>query len=450
MIAKSKWVYVVTVATLSIGLFGLLMGCPDNGVGPSPDGVTKKISGVVRDSVSGDPVSGVDVTFADSSTTTGVDGSFSLDLGVTSDVVTGSFSTSASGYEYNYWEEVVADTSKDSDLQVYIKNPGVDTAGPSGADPGYTTQQLNLTVKDSGNNEIPTGWKLSGKVLNSDGGVAYLGIHNYTNGGSNIVDNPTLGSDCLVVANVRDNTDALQFVVWASQVGISSSAMTSLTLTETACTSVDITADEALNMGMLTLWTPYGLVNGGEWEFTSSKLISGATLYNPYGYEGNWAQVKLDISDPDYEKLLLSTSAIEPIGTSVTLPFLDDTLGPDAGYTGFSVSYSPSTGVLSFPAVSGASYYLIEIREPTGTPGAYYRHASIYLASESITLPQRLRDDLSGVTADISVTAADMGNSTFYLSEIFHEFPPDIKAGFALEKGGSSLDDGYLEEDVAF
>lgn len=444
MISTSKWVYFVTVVTLSIGLFGLLTGCPDNGVGPSQDGVTKKISGVVRDSISGDPVSGVTVTFGDSSTTTGADGSFSLDLGVTSGVATGSWSTSASEYEYNYWEGVVVDTSKDSDLRVYIKNPGVYTAGKD----GYSTRKIDLTVKEDGGTEIQTGWKLSGKVLNSNGGLGWF-YCTYTNGGPNIVDTPTFGSDCLVVANVKDDTDALQFVVWAKQVDLSVST-TPLTLTEIAGTSMDITADEALNIGMLTLWTPYGPVGMGEWKFTSSKLISGATLYNPYGYEGCWAQMKVDISDPDYEKLLLSTSAIALIGTSVTLPSLDATLGPDEGYSGYSVSYDESTGVLSFTPVSGASYYLIEIREPAGAPEEYYRLASIYSESESITLPQKLRDELSGVTADVRVTAADFGNSTLYLSEIFHEFPSNMRAGFALEKGGSSLDEGYVEAGMAF
>jgi hypothetical protein len=37
MIIKSKWVYATMVVALSIGLFGLLTGCPDNGVGATAE-----------------------------------------------------------------------------------------------------------------------------------------------------------------------------------------------------------------------------------------------------------------------------------------------------------------------------------------------------------------------------------------------------------------------------
>ena len=50
MITKSKWVYATMVVTLSIGVFGLLSGCPDNGVGATPEDGTITISAENGDS----------------------------------------------------------------------------------------------------------------------------------------------------------------------------------------------------------------------------------------------------------------------------------------------------------------------------------------------------------------------------------------------------------------
>ena len=431
-----KQVRVFLALTAVLAALGLVFtGCDLGGDG----GETNKITGVVRDSVSGDLVAAVTVSFGSSTDTTGGDGAFSFDLGASSGTLIRSWSTSASGYHFEYWEEVAVDASQDVDLQVYI--------GPID-NSGYPTRQIDLTVKDSGGAEIPTGWAVSLGVLNKNGGRDDWVADDltYINGGPNTLDTHTFGSDCLVVAAVEDNTGAPQFVAWARQVDLSA-ATTPLTLTATAGTAVDITADAIGNMGALTLWTPYGPVDAGEWMFASSTLITG-TIYNPYGYDGSWAQMRLDTSDTNYDKLLVSTSSISSIGTSVTLPALNDTLGPNAGYAGFSVSYSASTGVLSFPAVSGASSYFVYMEE---TSGPWL--GQIFSLSESITLPQWLRTRLVGVTANVNVTATAGGIGTAYLSQMVgpgSPYPPDSRMAFALVKGGTEPGEGYVETGVAF
>ena len=395
------------------------------------------LTGVVRDSVTGEPVDNTTVSFGGSSVTTGSDGAFSFDLGASSGTVSGSWGISASGYEFLFLEQVAVDASQNVDLPVYMSP--IDGSG-------YPTRQIDLTVNDSGGIEIPDGWEISVQILNSNGGSEDYGIH-YTNGGPNTFNTPTFGSDCLVVVKVKDLTGAPQFIAWARQVDLST-ATTSLTLTATAGTAIDITADAIGNMGMLTLGTPYGPVDVGEWMFESDTLISD-TIYNPYGYDGLWAQMGLDTSDPSYDKVFFSTSAISSIGTQVTLPALDETLGPNAGYVGFSVSYSASTGVLSFPAVSGAQFYCVQIMEDVASDT---RLGQIFSMSESITLPQWLRTDLAGVTADVVVGATDSNRTLLLISDIgsVWEFPPDIKLGASVRKGGEDFSDGHVEMDVPF
>jgi hypothetical protein len=432
-----KFLIVLLTIVLPVALLLIFTTCDNGGKG------AQMLTGVVRDSVTGEPVAGVEVTFGSSSVTTGSDGAYSFVLGDSSGTVIRSWGTHKDGYEYRYWEEVAVDASQGTTVQVHIDRSGLNTANYSYADLGYLTRKINITVKDSGGTEIPTSWNVFVGVFNSNGGSSGQYLFGYVNGGTNTLDTPTFGSDCLVVAAVKDNTDALQFVAWARQVDLSA-ATTPLTLTATTGTSVNITADAVDNMGMLTFWTPYGWVGVGEganeWMFTSSTL--SATIYNPYGYDGFWAQMKEDISDPNYDKMLFSSSAVSPIGTSVTLPALDATVGPNAGYVGFSVSYNASTGVLSFPPISGTWGYAIEIREPV--TGGYRRH-SIVSTSTSIALPQWLRTELAGKTRDVSVMATD-GSEVPPLSNMWAEFPPDIKLGFTVPKGA----DEYVATGVAF
>ncbi len=422
-----------TFTACKIGGNGGNGGIPGNGEGDD-EGVTHTLTGVVRDGVNGDLIAGVIVTFGTNSVTTGSDGAFSFDLGASSGTVSSSWSMSASGYEFDYLEQVAVDASQNVDLQVYMSP--IDESG-------YSTREIDLTVEDSGGTEIPTGWLVELEISNSNGG-GHQEDKPYANGGPNTFNTPTFGSDCLVVVSVEDNTGAPQFIAWARQVDLSA-ATTSLTLRATASTSVDITADAIGNMGMLTLWTPYGPVDVGEWMFASSTLIS-TTIYNPYGYYGSWAQMNLDTSDPNYEKLLYSLSAISSIGTSVALPAIDATLGPNAGYGGFSVSYSASTGVLSFPAVSGASGYVVQI----GYASSGDRLGQIWSVSESIMLPDWLRTRLAGVTADVDVMACDGIGDMDISDRSSRSLPAEMKGGFALAKGDTFPEGGYLETGVAF
>jgi hypothetical protein len=94
-VKKQIMVMLVLMAAL-IGLGFVFTGCDLSGNG---NGATPKITGVVRDSVNGDPVDGATITFGERSATTGADGSFSIDLGDSSGVVIDSWSTRASGYE---------------------------------------------------------------------------------------------------------------------------------------------------------------------------------------------------------------------------------------------------------------------------------------------------------------------------------------------------------------
>ena len=103
-----KQVRVSLILTVMLSALGLIItGCDIGG-----DGATNKITGVVRDSASGELVAAVTVSFGSSSTTTGADGSYSLDLGASSGVVTGAFSVYGSGYTSRYVEQVPVDASQ--------------------------------------------------------------------------------------------------------------------------------------------------------------------------------------------------------------------------------------------------------------------------------------------------------------------------------------------------
>lgn len=419
---------VLTVVLVALGL--VIAGCDLGGNG---DGATNKITGVVRDSASGELVAAVTVSFGSSSTTTSADGSYSLDLGASSGVVTGDFSVYGSGYTSLYAEQVPVDASQSTSLTVYVDPIDIS---------GYTTNQFDLTILDQYSTEIPDGSDVFAVVMNSNGGYSRFWII-YANPGTNTVDSATFGSDCLIAASV--DTGTTEFVAMAEQVDLSA-ASSNQTLSGTAGTSVSVTPDAPNYYGMLALQTPYG----GQftvWEDVVPSSPEDVTIYNPYNYEGLWGQMAMDTSPLDSDIMYVSTSQIGSIGDSVTLPAINAALGPTGGYpAGYSMSYSG--GTLSYGAVSGASFYLIWVYDQA-TPEAHDL-AWIMTDSTSFTLPSWLVTDLSGTTADVILSAVNtVGASVLTAFSRLTEWPPEIQQAFALRNGGMGPEEGY-EQTINF
>ena len=418
-----KQVKVMLALTIVLVALGLLVpGCDLGGGG----GATNKITGVVRDAGSGDLVAAVTVSFGSSSATTGVDGSFSLDLGASSGVVTDDFSVYCSGYISRFVAQVPVNASQSTSLTIYLDRIDVST---------YTPHQFDLTVEDETSTEIPAGSYVIGAVLNTNGGFSTFEINNYTNPGTNTVNTAAFGSDCLIAVHAYTATD---FVAMARQVDLSLFS-SNQTLTGTAGTSVSVTPDTIGNHGMLMLQTPYGGLEVFGDEITASP--DSITIYNPYNYDGFWAQAVLDTTPPDSDKMYISTSSVGPIGSSVSLPALNLTLGPSGGYpAGYSMSYSAPT--LSFDTVTDALVYVLFVYDQaTGDDLAV-----IFSFSTSVTLPSWLVTELSGTTADaVLVTQDSSGNLDLAAFSRLGSYPPDVQLGVGLANGGTDYADGYLQ-----
>jgi len=419
---QDRVLLVLTMAMVALGL--VIAGCDLGGNG---DEATNQITGVVRDAGSGELVAAVTVSFGNSNATTGADGSFSLDLGASSGVVIDDFSVYGSGYISRFVAQAPVDASQSTSLTIYLDRIDVST---------YTLHQFDLTVEDETNTEISTGSYVMGAVLNTNGGFSTFEINNYANPGTNTVYTAAFGSDCLIA--VHAYTMSTDFVAMARQLDLSA-VSSNQTLTGTVGTSVSVTPDTPGNYGMLMLQSPYGGLEVFADQITTSP--DSITIYNPYNYDGFWAQAFLDTTPPDSEKMYISTSSVGPIGSSVALPALNLTLGPSGGYpAGYSISYSAPT--LSFDTVSDALVYVLFVwDQATGD-----ELAVIFSFGASVTLPSWLVTELSGTTADVMLITQDSsGNADLAAFSRLGSYPPETQLGVALENGGTDYADGYLQ-----
>ena len=143
---------------------------------------------------------------------------------------------------------------------------------------------------------------------------------------------------------------------------------------------------------------------------------------------------------------------MEPVvGSSFVLPSVDSNVAPNEGYAGFSVSYSSSSGVLSFPEVSGANFYMIGF-SVSSTDESLGR---IISSSSSPTLPDPVRAFLSGATCDVTIVAGSAIGSldieeVVSIATYQMDMYPNLKVDYVLAKGGTDTEDGYTQLAVTF
>lgn len=175
---------------------------------------------------------------------------------------------------------------------------------------------------------------------------------------------------------------------------------------------------------------------------------AGVTIYNPYNYDGLWAQMTIDTSPFYSDTMYVSTSPVGPLGSNITLPLINSTLGPlEGGYPpGYSIIYSPVTGTISFAEVGGAKTYLIWVYEQATPPEEPACLVTLYTPDTSVKLPSWLTSELSGRTLDVTVTAEDqVGTLNLDLLSRPNEWPGELQAAFAVGNGGQGPGEGYKQ-----
>jgi hypothetical protein len=313
---------------------------------------------------------------------------------------------------------------------------------------GYTLHHFDLTILDYNGDELPNNSWVSGVVMSGTGGCSNFGFDgDYANPGTNIVYTAAFGNDCLIAASANPGAD--EFIAIAEQVDLSFFS-SNQTLSGTAGTPVSVTPDYSGTYAMLMLETPYG-AQLEVWQGVVPSSPALITIYNPHNYKGIWGQMVIDPSPPDWDKMYVSTSPIDSIGSSVVLPTLNTALGPTEGYPpGYSISYSE--GTLSYGAVSGAIGYMIWINEQASGPGEAICLASISTPNTSVTLPSWLSAELSGETFDVRLMAADGVSASdilTHISTINSPWPPEYQGAYALREGGQGPGQGY-EQTIIF
>ncbi len=95
----------IFLAGLSLLFVFFFFSCP-----AQQGGTSYTITGTIHDAYNGALIPGATFRFADKSSTTGSDGAFSIDLGTTGGVLTGSVGVSANGYSFAYIDTIEVNT----------------------------------------------------------------------------------------------------------------------------------------------------------------------------------------------------------------------------------------------------------------------------------------------------------------------------------------------------
>jgi len=125
----------------------LLLSSCTSPTSPPPGGeepAVTHLTGLVYDSVTGDPVQGVALRFGERSTETGVDGSFIISLGESGETLVADWLVFKEGYEFIYVDRVSIASSSNRQLSFPIKK-----SDPSSY-PTVSSLQGDLSYADGG------------------------------------------------------------------------------------------------------------------------------------------------------------------------------------------------------------------------------------------------------------------------------------------------------------
>ncbi len=371
----------ITVVEVTPGQVGTI-----NVVGGTPP-TTHTLSGKLVDGTTGAPLEGGVVEFAGMSTTSGGDGSYVLDLGLSSGTVTGTLSIHATGFTTYLLNGISLDTSGDSTATWVLQR--IDSSG-------LTSHSLNLHIYEMQSNsptatEIPDGTPVLVSLYNENGagGGGWWGTYQ----GGYTWFNWISGESCLVSAYV-DLSAMLpgthSFNLIKKNVSLTG-ANQDLSLYEDIGSemTISITGDSAGNNVALYLESPNRAFMAAQLPLDGSAQAT-LHLLNPYGYEGFWSQ-----SDGE----TTASSAIGPIGSIVNLPTMPS-LGPVSPPDYNSLAYD--TGTLSVSPVAGANMYGFWLMDADSN-----LIAIVSSVGAGVALPAWMQTQLAGTTMTVMVYAVD-------------------------------------------
>jgi len=399
---------VIWGSILFLGIL-LLPGCSpavggdDSGDGSGPE---RFLTGIVRDYVTGEPITGATVDLDDVSVVTGADGRYSLSLGTSTNTQTRSFSFGKAGYQAQCYTYPM-DCSTDIDM-------GMSMLYPQNFPTGYATKSLSgkiYRIPEAGGDpeEIDYAQAHDPKVIiiNKEGGTNSglldpVALEMTVTASGYAVEVVTFGTDCTVILEIRSWVSSgyrdTPLVVIKEHVDLSSPA-TVVDFTEVAGSTVTVTgdADAATNVNRVQcmLLLPVGRYILPTREFSGSNSLV-YTVINPFNYPVQWKQELFSATELSGFYITYNAwTASSAMAGSVTLPAIPHPTGMDTGISISGITYSG--GDLSVPAIAGANMYQFNI----GTLAA--SKLRLHSTDPVVTLPAWIRAQFAGQSLDVGV-----------------------------------------------
>lgn len=415
----------------------VLAGCPTNNGNGNGNGnpETKTVSGTIYDSYSTEPVAGVTVSFGGTSTTTDGNGVFSLTITQTPEdgTLKGDFLMYDDGYQFIYIEEILIDVDTTYDLNIPITPQSTI---------GYTTKEVTGDIFHSdGTTEIIMLSALDIDILNGNGShnASDLYIDSYS------INTPVFGDDCLLSGFAEIGADSFMFM--EPDTDLSGASPITLDITEPAPGTIDtisITFNTIGNTAYGMYSSPYGFVpivgrylyDAGLGEdvritkgLTCDQTSEDVDIYNPQDWQAYWRQEELDddfnLEYTGHEKRYVRSGSIGNITSTVSLPAIDTSLGPDEPANPDSLSFSGDD--LAQDAVAGADiFYYTASDDATGNP-----LGTIISSGQSITLPDEVQSVFQGISVRFNFTVRGYDTPGYELDflEDTQLIPPATKYG---------------------
>lgn len=353
--------------------------------------IPSNLTGIVRDSVTGQGVSGTTITFGNYQATTNSVGQFSIEVGPSCGEISGEWVVYHDEYKFSFTSclsNIFLDASHGAQI-----NPWISPRSTA----GYEKRLLSGRIKDIDENEISDGSYVSINIYSSDWGSSNLFCFYDSGSGGYLVETPTFGDDCLVVFSWFGGHEGSAMV---NSVNLSTSTLLNITEQNPDVVNTMLIKND---MVIYILETPYGYVNGSMFQHPGPGSIDVALkINNPYDYPGYWLRQTLYEDNPvmGHGKIYHATSDEIALITNptVTLPDTSDTLGPDG--IGNAASISLANGILSVDPIPNTDAYLFyfdeEVINPNTGESEYHPLGEIMSFTHELTIPQTILTEFSG------------------------------------------------------
>jgi hypothetical protein len=387
----------------------LTSGCPNPSVTPVPgeqpsEHKAASIKGAVIDTVTGEPVVGVTVSFAGARAVTDAGGRFSLDLGIDAGTLRGSWSVHKEGYQFSYLQELSVDASRNWEISVPTQRCDRSAYGDRGSVFGKVYSAPGI--------EVPLDSKITVFLFSASG--AFNTYANLRYDGQYTFSTPISCADCLLAALVEP-VGGGSFVAMVQGLNLTGAAQVrqDVTAPVSGYTDLLISPSGAGNVAGCSFVTKYGLVPAffsasvptTTWRFSTAAPAS-VGVFNPFGWNKvAWTQIEVDSAFhglPLHVKEFISTSTAGDLSSSVSLPAPDHGLGPTGCAEPESLAYA--NGVLSLNAVAGAGFYAYTMRAGSAAGDIL---GTVVTRNSAAVLPGWLLKIMSGHTVHLCFDVMD-------------------------------------------